>query len=832
MDEREIKLAVKNLKIGFKTDGGKVQAVRDISFDLYKGETLAIVGESGSGKSVTNRAIMGILAGNAIKDGGEIIYDGQDLMKIPEEQFHKLRGDKISMIFQDPMSSLNPIMRVGKQMTEAMLIKGKINQRESRKDFNTLLSRLNKAMDEARGADNREICEENKLKCKNFNKFEYKHLELENAYNKAHDACTETVEEIKDVLFRIEKNAFKDVRGDIREIAKVGAQAVGEYVVKERAEELKSLLEELKQAVKEPIPLKIKAFIRKFLNRGEAAQTAGAEDWQAISEKLKRVQEILSDAEKLTMPNFFAMGYYLTFSEEPLPEMDVPELNKFLRKYLDDKFMLDFIALAKEGVLYSNAKSIENKKSALSVIDEQLGVFRQENLDKKSVTEAGKTVVEAVENAIDKLEIIKDNVLYTFRSSLKAAVNLYFDGIKRNAAEEKRFAKQTAKAERKAKSGKTLNYKIADKNLVDLDLAKEEIVDCIMRVYDDITSHIERNSSIDFDARVVDIIDYLKAKASGVVHKVTRRMAKTQALKLLDEVGIPEARKRYRQYPFEFSGGMRQRIVIAIALSANPDILICDEPTTALDVTIQSQILELINKVKVERQLSVIFITHDLGVVANMADRVAVMYAGKIVEIGTADDVFYAPAHPYTWALLSSMPDLETKEKLEAIPGTPPNMIFPPKGDAFAARNKYALEIDFEQQPPLFKISDTHFAATWLLHPDAPKVDPPKAVTDRISRMKKKSLSEKNGGGEKKSAVADGAKESGESAEPEKKSAKKTGTVKKTAVKEENAKTEKPSAKKPSAGTAKAAGKKAAAGAAKTTAKKTVKKGADDGKAE
>ncbi|MCM1441091.1 MAG: ATP-binding cassette domain-containing protein, partial [Roseburia sp.] len=176
MEDREIKLSVKNLKIGFKTDAGKVQAVRDISFDLYKGETLAIVGESGSGKSVTNRAIMGILAGNAIKDGGEIIYDGQDLMKIPEEQFHKLRGDKISMIFQDPMSSLNPIMRVGKQMTEAMLIKGKINQRESRKDFNRLLSRLNKAMDAARGADDKEICSENKLKCKNFDKFEYKHL--------------------------------------------------------------------------------------------------------------------------------------------------------------------------------------------------------------------------------------------------------------------------------------------------------------------------------------------------------------------------------------------------------------------------------------------------------------------------------------------------------------------------------------------------------------------------------------------------------------------------------------------------------------------------------
>ena len=185
----------------------------------------------------------------------------------------------------------------------------------------------------------------------------------------------------------------------------------------------------------------------------------------------------------------------------------------------------------------------------------------------------------------------------------------------------------------------------------------------------------------------IDLIDYFKSQASAVVYKVTRRLAKVRALKLLEEVGIPEPAVRYRQYPFEFSGGMRQRIVIAIALAADPDILICDEPTTALDVTIQSQILELINRIKAERQLSVIFITHDLGVVANMADRIAVMYAGKIVEYGTADDIFYDSRHPYTWALLSSMPDLDTKDKLEAIPGTPPNMIYPPKGDAFAARN-------------------------------------------------------------------------------------------------------------------------------------------------
>ncbi len=343
MEEKEKILQVKNLTISFRTGGGMVRAVRDISFDLYKGETLAIVGESGSGKSVTARSLMGILAPNAVVDGGSILYEDTDLLKLPESEFHRYRGNKLGMIFQDPLSSLNPIMKVGKQLTESMRLNGKI----SRKD------------------------------------------------------------------------------------------------------------------------------------------------------------------------------------------------------------------------------------------------------------------------------------------------------------------------------------------------------------------------------------------------------AKARALELLAGVGISDPERRYNQYPFELSGGMRQRIVIAIALSANPDLLICDEPTTALDVTIQAQILELINSIKRERQLSVIFITHDMGVVANMADRIAVMYAGKIVEYGTADEIFYHPAHPYTWALLASIPDLDTKEKLESIPGTPPNMLFPPKGDAFAARNKYAMAIDFEEQPPLFQISPTHYAATWLLHPNAPKVDPPEIVTQRIRRMQK-----------------------------------------------------------------------------------------------
>ncbi len=219
--------------------------------------------------------------------------------------------------------------------------------------------------------------------------------------------------------------------------------------------------------------------------------------------------------------------------------------------------------------------------------------------------------------------------------------------------------------------------------------------------------------------------------------KMSKQEAKKRALELMKTVGIPQPEVRFNQYPFQFSGGMRQRIVIAIALASNAKIMICDEPTTALDVTIQAKILDEIKEIKEKNDLSVIFITHDLGVVANMADRICVMYAGKIVEVGTSEEIFYSPAHPYTWALLSSMPDLETKDELFSIPGTPPNMIFPPKGDAFAERNQYALEVDFEQEPPFFKLSDTHYAATWLLHPNAPKVEMPDILKNRIARLRR-----------------------------------------------------------------------------------------------
>ena len=716
---KEVKISVNDLKVSFRTDAGKVQAVRNISFDLYKGETLAIVGESGSGKSVTSKAIMGISAGNAIFEGGEILYDGQDLMRIPEEEMHKLRGDKIAMIFQDPLSALNPIMRIGRQITEAMLLKNKANRKEGRVTFNKTLAELSetmkKALAESRGANASASDIEKYIKT--FDAFNIQAIKLENSYNDAHTAAEEMIAAIEDLLFLTEKKQKIDVASKLKLIKRRLKEINDKYFISKYDDELKAHVVALDSAMR-------------------TSKKIVSSEMIEVLEALKKTAKEMLEQPKY---NFFRIGYYVyTHPETDLSQMPADEANEMTKKFLDEDFMNSFIELEKIAVQYSFDNTVQNKKAAIVALKEAIRFFKAGAFSSQDADATCKSVNQSVLAAIDPLAVVKDNVAYTFGGALKREIEKYFFYIKNNPKEEARFERQTAKREALIAKGKRVDWKVVPKSVIEPEKQIETIVSVLTRVMNKFEADVENAKNFDADARCLEIIDYLKTKASQVVYTLTKRIAKEKAIKLMEEVGIPEARMRYRQYPFEFSGGMRQRIVIAIALSANPDILICDEPTTALDVTIQAQILELINRLKREHDLSIIFITHDLGVVANMADRIAVMYAGKIVEYGTAEEVFYNPQHPYTWALLSSMPDLDTNEKLDAIPGTPPNMIYPPVGDAFAERNKYAMEIDFEMQPPMYEVSPTHYAATWLLHPNAPKVEIPKIITERIRRMKER----------------------------------------------------------------------------------------------
>ncbi len=735
---KEVKLSVNNLKISFRTDAGKVQAVRDISFDLYKGETLAIVGESGSGKSVTSKAIMGISAVNSIHEGGEILYDGQDLVRIPEEEMHKLRGDKIAMIFQDPLSSLNPIMRIGKQITEAMLLKNEANRKEGRTTFNKMLADLSDMMTEAIASGSRSDIKASEVAeyIKTFDSFNIEAIKLENSYNDARTAAEEMIAIIDDCLFLTEKNQKVDVVATLKLVGRKLADINDKYFTANYTDaltECKTKLATVKRAEKKKVSAADS--VKAVVTMSAAKRHASDETAEVLREIRKTAEEMLAQPQY----NFFRIGYYVYKKPDAdLSRMPADEANEMAYKFLMGDFMNSFMALEKIAVEYSFNKMIKNKKVAIADMQQAISFFKSGKFSEKEAMEVCKNVNKSVTAAIDPLAVIKDNIAYTFGGALEREVEKYFFYIENNPKEEKRFERQTAKREALLAKGKNVDWEVIPKSIIEPEEQIESIVSVITRVVNKFSADVESAADFDSDKRCVEIIDYLKGKASQIVYTLTKRIAKEKAIKLMEEVGIPEARIRFRQYPFEFSGGMRQRIVIAIALSANPDILICDEPTTALDVTIQAQILELINNLKRERNLSVIFITHDLGVVANMADRIAVMYAGKIVEYGTANEVFYNPQHPYTWALLSSMPDLDTNEKLDAIPGTPPNMIYPPKGDAFAERNKYALEIDFEMEPPMYEVSPTHFAATWLLHPNAPKVEIPKIITERIKHMKER----------------------------------------------------------------------------------------------
>jgi len=705
----DTKIKVNNLVVSFKTVSGKVQAVRDISFELKEGETLAIVGESGSGKSVTAKSVMGILAGNAIVEGGEIIYDGKDLLQIKEDDFHQIRGNKISMVFQDPMSSLNPIVKIGKQLTEAMILKGKSKQKESKKEFELKLDLINESL----ATSNPEKAPEYQEYIEKFKEFENQHAILENGYLAAKQNVKDFLLDAKDILFEIKEHSFTDSKHRLKSLMKLAAETFNEFVVTD-----KELVEGNLAIIKE--------------NYKAACKN---KEFDVVVEAITKISNYFEECVKKPTPNLFSLAYYVTYEKPEYDSSDIEALNAITEAKVNE-FMPHLQEIFKEALVYYYQDKANKREETSKKIAELRHVFEEIDTDLTNAKEAFEALAELQGTSINQMELVKDSSEYTFKSALNNQIKKYAYGLKNNYKEEKRFAKETEKINKIYASGKIPTWLPNPPATTNLELTKSNMLHILDNLVEHNNELAKAFDAINYDQLTLDLVEFLKQCTAGIYNRVSRNMAKNEAIKIMKEVGIPEPRKRYYQYPFEFSGGMRQRIVIAIALVANPDVLICDEPTTALDVTIQAQILELIEKLKRERNLSIIFITHDLGVVANVADKVAVMYAGKIVEQGTVEDIFYDPKHPYTWALLSSMPDLDTNERLESIPGTPPNMIYPPKGDAFALRNKYAMKIDFEEQPPLFKVSDTHYAATWLLHEDAPKVEMPKIVTERIAKMK------------------------------------------------------------------------------------------------
>ena len=491
MDRQPI-ISAKDVEITFSLRGKKLNAIRKCSLDLYDGETLAIVGESGSGKSVFTKTFVGMLDVNGKITGGSIMYEGRDMTKFTEKDWLGVRGKKIAMVMQDPMTSLNPLKKIGKQIQES-------------------------------------------------------------------------IEHHQGLKGEAAKKAA------IEMLAKVG--------IPDPERRYEQYPHEFSGGMRQRVVIAIAAACRP--------------------------QVLICD--------------------EPTTALDVTIQAQILQLIRDLQKELGM------SVIY---------------ITHDLGV---------------------VANVADRVA-----VMY---------------------------------------AGQIVEYGTV-----------EEIF------YD---------AWHPYTWALLQALPQLGTKGEA---------AKKAAIEMLAKVGIPDPERRYEQYPHEFSGGMRQRVVIAIAAACRPQILICDEPTTALDVTIQAQILQLIRDLQKELGMSVIYITHDLGVVANVADRVAVMYAGQIVEYGTVEEIFYDAWHPYTWALLQALPQLGTKgEALPTIDGTPPNLFNEIKGDAFAPRNKHALAIDFVAEPPFFQVSETHAAKTWYLDPRAPKMERPHSIQNLREKMGKMGGSNLNG---------------------------------------------------------------------------------------
>ena len=704
--EDKILLKVKHVDVKFHVRGRVLNAIRDANLEIKDGETLAIVGESGSGKSVLTKTFAGMLDSNGFISHGNVYFYDDELSytetkltprnlrarnyfykKLCEDTYSAAAGDIFLQIekLQAEMKAASTLSKEKEEEYEKRL-KDLSDDRNDLRNERAVHNPLVKADKEIIRSLNQKIIQ---------NKKDVKALEKER--KEAYKQAKSNFKTHPDLKARYEK-----------ELAELNAKR-NEIIAKAKEKPLTEEQKRIAMEVANEIVLSTGRYpLRLFFSYA----------WKILKGfelAYNRNRDLSTEKQRRRV--FEPIVFRVEYREETEKETNSMKI------LLDE----DFIPLLKNEKI--DAEILHNE----TLIDQAraLHPFLRKHYVKvlsKVSKENGYTNKVDEENveALADLILLRigrfDSTLFAMNEGGK--ILKWLKGV---------FASKKTKIDSSAypsKMAKTLiGYAYIDCAKVRYLKDWEKIRGCkIATVFQDPMTSL--NPILTIGKQIMMVIQKHQ--------KVSKFEAKRQAIEMMGKVGIPDPEKRFDDYPFQYSGGMRQRIVIAIALSCQPKILICDEPTTALDVTIQAQIIRLIKKLSKDLGFTTIYITHDLGVVANVADRVAVLYGGQIVELGTVEDIFYEPAHPYTWALLSSLPQLGQRgEELFSIAGTPPSLYNKIVGDAFAPRNQYAMAIDFVKEPPMFEINDHHWAKTWLLDPRSPKVEKPEVIKDLHEKMVK-----------------------------------------------------------------------------------------------
>ena len=704
-EKKKILLKVKHVDVKFHVRGRTLTAIRDANLDIFDGETLAIVGESGSGKSVLTKTFAGMLDANGeISHGNVYFYDD-------EISYTEVKLGKRNLMYR------NFLQKRLREFTYNSYGHNEYQQiLDLKKEYSSKINissaqeeKFQKALKDNNDNINDTINE----------KMIYRNVNSKEAKEKYRNASIKLKE-----LEKERKQLYKQHKADIKKAKrdfKNDKAAQNEYKNKIKELELQrnKIIEEAKQKPLDELQEKnayeianeiilsvgrypFYLFYKYVFKLMKAFKVAYALNKDMSTEKQRR---------RVFEPIVFRVEYREEISKE----------YKKIKNIIKDNLAVQIVKDKADDPILENETVIDQARN----LHPHLGKFIKKQLLKEAKKNGYQDEEQKVSDITDLILVEVGQYDFTIKANIVGLRLL-------------KWAKR---------------YYSSHKEHIDSDYIKPRImttlvgyayIDCAkVRYLKDWEQIRGRRIATVFQDPMtsLDPIIPIGKQIMMVIQKHQKCSAfeaKRRALSMMDKVGIPDPAKRFNDYPFQYSGGMRQRIVIAIALSCQPKILICDEPTTALDVTIQAQIIRLIKKLSHDLGFTTVYITHDLGVVANVADRVAVLYAGQIVELGTVEDIFYEPYHPYTWALLSSMPQLGNRgEELFSIPGTPPSLYSKIVGDAFAPRSEYALAIDYVKEPPMFEINEHHMAKTWLLDPRAPKVSRPEKISNLHEKMVK-----------------------------------------------------------------------------------------------